>query len=114
MPGKKIAFWQITEDEETLLQMYDPTADEIVFLEGIHANKRLHYLSSRLLLRTLVPEGKLTKDEVGKPHFEGGTPHLSISHSGNYAAAVIDENGPNGSLIPGLGVCCAGTRKLAI
>ena len=96
LPGKKIAFWKITEDAEMLLQMYNPTAEEIVFLQGLHESKRLHFLSSRLLLRTLFPEGKLTKDEVGKPHFEEGSPHLSISHSGNFAAAIIDENGPTG------------------
>lgn len=95
-PGKKIAFWQITEDEETLLQMYNPTAEEIVFLQGLHESKRLHFLSSRLLLRTLVPNGKLAKDDAGKPHFEDETPHISISHSGNYAAAIIDENNPTG------------------
>ncbi len=95
-PGKKIAFWQITENEETLLQMYNPTAEEIVFLQGLHESKRLHFLSSRLLLRTLVPGGILAKDDAGKPHFEGETPHLSLSHSGNYAAAIVDENNPTG------------------
>lgn len=102
-PGKKIAFWQITEDEETLLQMYNPTAEEIVFLQGLHENKRLHFLSSRLLLRTLASGVKLAKDDAGKPHFEGNTPHLSISHSGNYAAAIVDENNQTGIDIETLG-----------
>lgn len=95
-PGKKIAFWKITEDEETLLQMYNPTAEEFVFLQGLQESKRLHFLSSRLLLRTLVPNVKLAKDDAGKPHFEGETPHFSLSHSGNYAAVIVDENGLTG------------------
>src|SRR5690606_4570402 len=53
---------------------------------------RLRWLASRLALRNLFDNAQIVdvkKDRYGKPHLSVFSGHISISHSGNMAAAVF-------------------------
>ncbi len=91
-----MGFWKITETEEELLGLYTPEAHEVHFFEKFKADKRLHFLASRVLLNTMKPEVKVAKDSFGKPYFVHSDACMSWSHSGGYAAVIICENAETG------------------
>lgn len=60
-----------------------------------NAYKRLQHLAGRFLLRYLYPELNLESIEVsksGKPFLPDRSFQFSISHSGNFAAAIVSRN----------------------
>ncbi|MBZ0245621.1 MAG: 4'-phosphopantetheinyl transferase superfamily protein [Cyclobacteriaceae bacterium] len=87
----KIALWHITEDESFLAdQMKSVSCPE----EIINPQKRVEWLSGRLLIRYLVDSIGLTyhgieKDRFGKPFLKSLDHHISLSHSYPYVAAQI-------------------------
>ena len=91
-----MGFWKITETEEELLTLYTPEKHEMEFFEKFKASKRLHFLASRVLLSTMLPEGKMAKDSFGKPYFTNSEVRMSWSHSGGYAAVVLCRNAETG------------------
>lgn len=62
-----------------------------------HSNNKdsKHWLASRLLIKTLLPDGEivLLKDQFNKPHLlVNGVEHfISITHSHDFAAVIISE-----------------------
>ena len=57
-----------------------------------HPHKRLQHLAGRYLLRELFPEFPLSLiiiADTRKPFLEDDAFHFSISHCGNYAAAIV-------------------------
>ncbi|MEQ8362733.1 MAG: 4'-phosphopantetheinyl transferase superfamily protein [Cyclobacteriaceae bacterium] len=87
----KIALWHITEDESFLADQLKPLACPT---EIISPQKRLEWLSGRLLIRYLVDAMGLTyhgidKDRFGKPFLKNIDHHISLSHSYPYVAAQI-------------------------
>lgn len=89
--GLRVAFWKITEEEETLMQMYAPGAEEENFICGLKGERKRHYLASRLLCNAFFPDCKIEKDEYGKPHLQPGNSNISWSHSGEYAAFISNQ-----------------------
>jgi phosphopantetheinyl transferase len=87
--GARLAVWHITEPD-------------IFFLEKVqlhrffsHPHKRLQHLAGRYLLQLLHPEFPLHLIEIAesnKPLLTDESYHFSISHCGDYAAAIISEN----------------------
>ncbi len=81
----RIGVWQITEPES--------------FFHGIlpqyavsHPHKRLQHLAGRHLLRSLYPSFPLELIRVAdtrKPFLEDDAFHFSISHCGDFAAAIV-------------------------
>ena len=85
----KIGVWHITEPESFFLETVSAQK------EINHPHKRLQHLAGRYLLKILNPEFPLHLIKVtssGKPHLENENFHFSISHCGNYAAAIISES----------------------
>ena len=86
----KIGVWHITEPESFFLKEMD------VKSEIKNASKRIQHLAGRYLLKKL--EARFPIDEVltsfsKKPYLPEEQFHFSISHSGEYAAAIVtDEN----------------------
>jgi 4'-phosphopantetheinyl transferase len=84
--------WKITEPE-TVLQSRLLKVDSIP--ENVtHPNKRLEFLSARVLAKTLLEQRGFTysginKNEAGKPYFNNHTLQLSLSHSFPYVAALL-------------------------
>jgi phosphopantetheinyl transferase len=86
----KLAVWHITETEDFFM--------EKVHLQKtiMHPHKRLQHLAGRYLLQLLdplFPIDSILISESKKPLLTGETFHFSISHCGDFAAAIISANG---------------------
>ncbi|MEO7120477.1 MAG: 4'-phosphopantetheinyl transferase superfamily protein [Ginsengibacter sp.] len=85
----KLAIWHITEDENFFLEKVH------LRKEIKHPHKRLQHFAGRYLLTILHPEFPLHLIEIAesnKPILSNGKFHFSISHCGDFAAAIISEN----------------------
>ena len=84
----KIAVWHITEGEDFFLAMV-PVQREIR-----HWHKRLQHLAGRLLLKEMYPGFPVELIRIAdtkKPFLENEPFHFSISHCGDYAAAMVSK-----------------------
>lgn len=84
----KIAVWHITEAEDFFLSVV-PVQREIK-----HWHKRLQHLAGRLLLKELYPDFPVELIQIAdtkKPFLENEPFHFSISHCGDYAAAMVSK-----------------------
>jgi phosphopantetheine--protein transferase-like protein len=85
----QLAVWHITENENFFLQ-------KVHLKKQInHPHKRLQHLAGRYLLQLLHPEFPLHLIEIAesnKPLLSNEEFHFSISHCGDFAAAIISEN----------------------
>ena len=82
----KIGVWHITEDENFFLEQV-PLQRNIT-----HPHKRLQHLAGRYLLKNLFPLFPISLiliADTRKPFLEDEAFHFSISHCGNYAAAIV-------------------------
>ena len=84
----KIGIWRIEEPEPFFLEKVPVKRDVS------HPYKRLQHLAGRYLLPTLVDDFPMTEILVAdtrKPYLEKEQYHFSISHCGNFAAAVVSN-----------------------
>jgi phosphopantetheinyl transferase len=85
----RLAVWHITEHENFFLE-------KVRLQKTIsHPHKRLQHLAGRYLLQLLHPEFPLHLIEIAesnKPLLQDQSYHFSISHCGDYAAAIISEH----------------------
>lgn len=101
-PDCQVVLWRIDEDEPALHATLQLTPEETHDLDSItHPNQRVEWLACRVALRGLVFRQNidyqgLYKDEFGKPHLIGQSSHVSISHTGGWAAAVWHRTRPVG------------------
>lgn len=84
--GTITAFWEITESEAELLQLYSPTSRELEFYYKFKTEKRKHFLATRVLAAQLFPDSTIEKDAYGKPYFPNLHAQFSWAHSGKFAA----------------------------
>ncbi len=85
----RFAVWHIMESEDFLL-------NTVILTQTIHhPHKRLQHLAGRFLLKHLNPDFPLDDimvSSTNKPYLPSGKYHFSISHCGDYAAAIISTN----------------------
>lgn len=84
----RLAIWEIIEDESFFM--------EKVFLKNEihHPWKRRQHLAGRYLLKELFPafpSALIEIAETRKPFLPGDPFHFSISHSDNFAAAIVSS-----------------------
>ncbi len=86
-----IGLWKIDEDEQTLFGLRPVLTEEKEQLLALKADtKRRHRLAYRILLQEIIKKNfSLYYDDTGKPFIEGENVHLSVSHSGDYAAVIL-------------------------
>ncbi|HET9277471.1 MAG TPA: 4'-phosphopantetheinyl transferase superfamily protein, partial [Flavitalea sp.] len=87
--GTKLAIWRIEEPEEFFLEKVPLKRDVS------HPYKRLQHLAGRYLLPTLFEDFPLEEiliADTNKPFLEDEKYHFSISHCGNYAAAIASDH----------------------
>ena len=87
--GTKLAIWRIEEPEEFFLKKVPLKRDVS------HPYKRLQHLAGRYLLPTLFddfPLEEIVIADTNKPFLEDEQYHFSISHCGNYAAAIVSNH----------------------
>lgn len=84
----KLGIWKITEAEEFFL-------DQVPVQRTItHPHKRLQHLAGRYLLKHLFPDfphNEIVVADTRKPYLPYEQYHFSISHCGNYAAAIVSN-----------------------
>jgi phosphopantetheinyl transferase len=95
-------FYQHNINQATKLAVWDITETEIFFQRVAtvqtaihHPHKRLQHLAGRYLLRLLDPKFPLHLIEITdskKPLLSNEEYHFSISHCGDFAAAIISAN----------------------
>lgn len=84
----KMGIWHIAEEEDYFVKEYLKT-------EIAHPHKRIQTLAGRHLLKILFPEIPLELIEVAptkKPFIPNDPYHFSISHCGDYAAAIVSTS----------------------
>src|SRR5580704_7388658 len=84
----KLGIWHITEDEDFFLRRVPLKRDVS------HTLKRLQHLAGRYLLTELFPDFPLEEIMIAdtrKPYLEYEQYHFSISHFGQYAAAIVSS-----------------------
>ena len=99
LPSIHAAVWHITETVDELLTIVQPDEEDRLTCESFKNNQRKkQWLACRALLSHLLSPMpvKLFYDQSGKPLLISGTHHISVSHAGDYAAAVISGYGKVG------------------
>jgi len=84
----KLAIWKIEENEDFFLSKVT------VQREITHPHKRLQHLAGRWLLKYLFPDFPVSLIQIAdtrKPYLEDEAYHFSISHCGDYAAAIVSK-----------------------
>lgn len=84
----KIGIWHITEPESFFLEKV-PLQKDIS-----HPKSRLQHLAGRYILQYLFPDFPYDEIEIAdtkKPYLPSDKYHFSISHSGDYAAAIVSK-----------------------
>lgn len=84
----RLGVWRIEEPEEFFLQKVPLNKDVS------HPYKRLQHLAGRYLLPTLYEDFPLEEiliADTSKPYLDDEKYHFSISHCGNYAAAIVSD-----------------------
>jgi len=87
--GTKLGIWRIEEPEDFFLEKV-PLKKDVS-----HPYKRLQHLAGRYLLPTLFndfPLEEILIADTNKPFLEDEQYHFSISHCGNYAAAIVSNH----------------------
>lgn len=92
-------FYSQTIDANTRLAIWEIAEDEAFFLEKVpvsrqltHPHKRLQHLAGRYLLQHLFPDFPLSLIQIAdtrKPYLPEESHHFSISHCGQFAAAIV-------------------------
>lgn len=95
-------FYQHNINETTRLGVWHITETEDFFLKEVnvqrnitHPHKRLQHLAGRYLLRTLFPDFPhqlILIADTRKPYLPDEQFHFSISHCGDYAAAIVSSS----------------------
>lgn len=95
-------FYQHNINQHTKLAVWKISEPEIFFLEKVsiqkeitHRHKRLQHLAGRYLLRILYPQFPIELIETAeskKPFLPNQNLHFSISHCGDFAAAIISKD----------------------
>jgi phosphopantetheinyl transferase len=85
----RLGIWKIEETEEFFLSNV-PLQKEVT-----HPHKRLQHLAGRFLLQFLFPDFPYELIRIAdtrKPSLPGEQYHFSISHCGDYAAAIVSSD----------------------
>ncbi|MBO9151396.1 4'-phosphopantetheinyl transferase family protein [Chitinophaga sp. GCM10012297] len=85
-PATKLGVWKIGEEEAFF-------RSEVIIEPGVHhPHKRLQHFAGRYLLRQLFPDlpvNEIRILESRKPYIPGNPYYFSISHCGDFAAAIV-------------------------
>jgi 4'-phosphopantetheinyl transferase len=88
-----VGIWQIEEDEDFLLAQLNLNADEHARLRQFRNEiKRLQFLASRVLLKSITDQSfhNIGYNEFGKPFIVNSQKKISISHSYDYVAVIVN------------------------
>lgn len=96
----RFAIWRIEESAEDLIGRLQLDERERAVLSGLNKGKRtLHWLATRVLLRKMLnTPGYINcpSDENGKPYLANFPQRISLTHSFDYAAVMMSDDGEVG------------------
>ncbi|MEI7500856.1 MAG: 4'-phosphopantetheinyl transferase superfamily protein [Bacteroidota bacterium] len=97
--GIRAGIWLITEtagELHSLVQLNEP--EQILYQSFKNDLRKRHWLAYRALLRQLISPfpSDISYNENGKPFLNSGSHYISVSHAGEYAAAVCCKTNPVG------------------
>ena len=87
-PGSRLGVWKITEEEAFFMERVN------ISTAIHHPHKRLQHFAGRYLLVELFPDfpiGDIQIMESRKPYIMNNSFHFSISHCGDYVAAIVSK-----------------------
>lgn len=94
--GALIGIWHMTESKTELLELFPLSLQKNAYeyINNIRSEKRaIEWLSSRILITQLLGKEKmLLNNPTGKPYLEDNSFNVSITHSKDYAAAILHED----------------------
>lgn len=91
----KLAIWHITESLEELLKMKQFAEDDLSALNSFsYEHRKKEWLVARILAEQLSNEKdiRILYDEHNKPFLKHSKKHISISHSHDLLAVILDEH----------------------
>ena len=87
----KLGIWFINESSEKLIELAQEKGIKLNDLPQVKNKNRVkQWLVTRLLLNHFFSDTSIIYDEKGKPFLSNGW-NISISHSGDYVAIIINE-----------------------
>ena len=96
----RLAIWRIDEDAEDLMSRLQLDDREQKVLNSLNKGKRtLHWLGTRVLLRYMLGVPGFIdcpSDENGKPYLANFSQKISLTHSFDYVAVMLSEDGEVG------------------
>ena len=94
--GLELVIWQITETVDELLKYLYLNEEEFAMLNSFKSEKRKkQWMSYRALIRSIVQADfiyRIYYDENNKPYLVNPPRSISVSHTDNYSAVLINEN----------------------
>lgn len=96
--GGKAGIWHITESLEQLLGEVRLPPAELKALDAFsYEHRKKEWLAARILTEQLSAEKntRIIYDEYNKPYLQSSKIHISLSHSHNLLAVILDD-GPTG------------------
>lgn len=98
--GSLMGIWKMDENIEELLELFPPTirSEAVNYIKSVRSKRRIReWLSTRIMLFELLGEVKIIQNrEDGKPYLEDRSYHISISHTRNHAAILLNKSFPVG------------------
>lgn len=96
-----LLLWKLIENETDLRNNLGSTYNYTDLNAITHPQKKREWLASRLLVKTLAEQFGIFyegthKDEHGKAFLVNNDSHISITHTADYVAAVINSYSPVG------------------
>ena len=91
----RMALWKIEESCDQLSSMLGKDCQDVSRPNSDKDRVNLQWLASRNLIRQMLSENEpmvVQKDVFGKPHLSGSPYKISISHSFDYAAVLINSD----------------------
>lgn len=98
-PKSCLGVWHIEEPETTLKSISGVEPAEFACIDTWKSeSRRKQWLACRVLIKQLLqlPSVKVQYDEYGKPSLMGFKGYISLSHTMNYAAVLINDETPAG------------------
>lgn len=89
--GTSLGIWHITESEDALLSQVHLSGEDETSLNGIRNGiRRKQWLSCRALVQELSHSvaAQIRYTTTGQPFLQGSPACISLSHAGNYSAAI--------------------------
>ena len=96
----RVILWRIKEPVDWFLtQLHLDEEETRKYTEFRTDLRRVHWLAYRHILKNVVNKGgniRVRYDENSKPFIDLSDDHISVSHSGEYAAVIISHQHPVG------------------